>query len=110
MKGYAEFVGYDMAMKSGSRPLRTGFYILFVWALLCAVVVEFWAVPFWGWARTIALAGFASVIAYEAAAGPTSWRHRIVSGTFAVLVLLGAGAVETRFIEHLIPDVGTGAG
>lgn len=104
--GFAEFIGYQAALRSGSRALERGFYLIFVWALACAFVVGFWTIPNWGLLHTLALVPFAAVLGYDllAGAGKPALR-RAVPYVVALLLFVGVGPFEERLVRMLFVDV-----
>jgi spermidine synthase len=104
--GFAEFVGYQAAIRSGSRGLQRGFYLIFVWALACAFAVGYWTIPRWGLLPTLALAPLAAVVGYDFSTGfGTSRFKRLVRYGVVVLVAIAAAPLEDRFVRLLLVDV-----
>jgi hypothetical protein len=103
--GFAEFIGYRMAMGSDSSRLRQSFYLIFVWALACAVAVGFLTIPRWGWLRTLVLAAVAAMVARDFSTWTTTKRlGRIVPYLIASLSWVAAGALERVYVRQLFVD------
>ncbi|HOX36725.1 MAG TPA: hypothetical protein PL033_01945 [Candidatus Brocadiia bacterium] len=104
--GAAEFSGYKTAL--GNKTLRGGFYLIFVWALVCSLVVGQWSIPALGWLRTVALVPMAVVISLCALRKPVSvfgQRFGIVAQSLAAAALfVVAGLFEQPFQALLLPE------
>src|SRR5262249_12626104 len=104
--GFAEFIGYQAALRSGSRALERGFYLVFVWALACAFLAGFWTIPRWGLVHTLALAPLAAALGFDLLAGAGKpLLKRIIPYFLALLVFAAAGLLEDRFVRLLFVDV-----
>jgi len=103
--GYAEFIGYRLAIQSGSRLLQASFYLLVVWALAGALAAGFVLIPQWGLLRAVSLAGGAALIAYDCARTRTrSAILRLMPYAAVAVVTLAAGALEPAFIRRMFVD------
>src|SRR5688572_12082353 len=104
--GYAEFVGYRLAIRSGSRLLQASFYLLVVWALACALAVGFVLIPQWGLLRTVALASIAAAVAFDLARSRARTRAgRAAPLAAALLLTAAAGTLEHRVVQLMFVDV-----
>ena len=103
--GAAEFIGYQVALGSDSARLRNGFYLIFVWALASALAVGFWAIPQWGWLRTLAFVPVAAAVSHDFLTWTTTkGLRRLAPYVAASLVWMGAGSLERPFIYLLFSD------
>jgi len=103
--GYAEFVGYRLAIQSGSRLLQASFYLLVVWALACALGVGFALIPQWGLLRTVALASLGALAAFDCARPrATPWVRRTVPYVALAAITLAVGGLERAFITRMFVD------
>ena len=102
--GYAEFIGYRLAIQSGSRALQASFYLLVVWALASALAVGFVLIPQWGMLRTVALAAIAGLGALHYAQPAAAPIRRAAALAALVVGTLSVGALEPAFIRQMFVD------
>ena len=104
--GGAEFIGYRVALET--PRIRPVFYLLFAWALALALVVGYFAIPTFGWLRTVAIVPLTSMIGWwiHTPANGGGWlgRHKatVLASLVTVCSLIGYG--ETPYILASIPS------
>ena len=103
--GYAEFVGYRLAIESGSRLLQASFYLLVVWALACALAVGFVLIPQWGLLRTVALASLGALAAFDFAQRRAAhWVKRTAPYVGLAALTVVVGGLDQAFIRRMFVD------
>jgi spermidine synthase len=104
--GFAEFVGYRAAIESRSRGLQRGFYLIFVWAMACALAAGYVLVPAWGLVRTIAVVPLSALIAFDLTTTRETARLRRVGPYLAAALAIAAiGPLDGPLARLLLIDM-----
>ena len=101
--GAAEYSGYKAAL--AAPKLRKYFYLIFVWALACALIAGAWTIPHWGWLQTLVLAALAGAVSWLILIAPKR-RVKTCIATLALLIPLWliAGHLEKQYTRSILPN------